>query len=288
MADPSFLNSLIAGISSSTAVVGFVTGAAGTVFGAWLTSRGAHKRRIVEELKAVRAAYALSQTITNGVLALKSQHIKLIKDRYDRDQIEFIIARWNHTPHSLMFNMNRLSVINFPSDRLQNIVFEKCLVNMKCMSLAVQMHTSAEDLRASIELRNELVEKFQKNSSASTAEKIQFYFGYPGNGIVDHRFRNNVDALIHQVDDCITFSMMLCEELLKRYNAVHGRYKYRFRLGLYKMIPGDWSEPRAKGLVPPRELWADWDEKFIFPPTWWQRFMRAFNSGRLEDWREIF
>jgi hypothetical protein len=171
---------------------GFITGAAGTVFGAWLTSRAAHKRRVVEELKAIRAAYALSQTITDNALAIKGQHIKPIKDRYDRDQIEFIIARCNHTPHSLMFDMNRLSVINFPSDRLQSTVFEKCLVNMKCMSLAVQMLASAEDLRAPIELRNELVENFQKNSSASTAQKIQFYFGYPGNGIVDHRFRNNV------------------------------------------------------------------------------------------------
>ena len=159
---------------------------------------------------------------------------------------------------------------------------------MRCMSLAVQMHASAEDLRASIELRNELVENFQKNASASHPEKIQFYFGYPGNGIVDHRFRNNVDALIHQVDDCIMFSMMLCEELLKRYNGVHRRYRYKFRLGLYKMTPGDWSEPIAKGLVPSRENWSDWDNKFIYPPTRWQRFMRAFNSGRLKDWRDVF
>jgi hypothetical protein len=150
------------------------------------------------------------------------------------------------------------------------------------------MHSSAEEIRASIKARNDLVENFQKNKPATHTERIQFYFGYPGQGFIDQRFRNNIYALSHQVDDCIMFSMMLCEELLKRYNAVHGRYKYKFRLGLNKMIPGDWSEPRAKGLVPPRELWADWDAKFIFPPTWWQRFMRAFNSGRLEDWREIF
>jgi hypothetical protein len=54
------------------------------------------------------------------------------------------------------------------------------------------------------------------------------------------------------------------------------------------MIPGDWSEPCAKGLMPAREHWADWDKKFVFPPTWRRRFMRAFNSGRLEDWREVF
>ena len=79
----------------SPAVIGFVTGAIGAAFGAWLTSRAAHKRRIVEELKAMRAAYALAQTITNTALAIKGQHIKPMKDRFDRAQIEFIIASWN-------------------------------------------------------------------------------------------------------------------------------------------------------------------------------------------------
>jgi hypothetical protein len=53
------------------------------------------------------------------------------------------------------------------------------------------------------------------------------------------------------------------------------------------MIPADWSEPRAKGLIPPRELWSDWDEKFVFPPSKWQRFRKAFNSGNLADWLDI-
>jgi hypothetical protein len=116
---------------------------------------------------------------------------------------------------------------------------------------------------------------------------MQFYFGFPGQEGVDHRFRNNIDALSHQVDDCITFSMMLCEELAKRYNGIHSRYKYRFRLGLNKIIPADWSEPSIRGLVPPRELWADWDEKFIFPPSRRERFRRAFKSGQLSDWLDI-
>ena len=273
---------------SGTAVVAFLTGAAGTIFGAWLTNRTAQKRRIVDELKALRAAYALSQTVTNTAVAIKGQHILPMKDRFDRAQIDFIIANWNRTPLNLTLDLNTLSLLNFPTDRLMSTVFEKCLVNMKCMSLAVQMHSSAEELRTSIKVRNDLIENFQKNKPPTHAERIQFYFGYPGQGFVDQRFRNNLDALAHQVDDCIIFSMMLCEELLKRYNAVHGRYKYTFRLGLNKMIPGDWSEPRARGLVPAREPWADWDKKFVFPPTWRQRFMRAFNSGRLEDWREVF
>lgn len=290
MADtPKSVLSLIADLFwTGTAVVGFVTGAAGTVFGAWLTSRAAHKRRIVDELKALRAAYSLSQTITNSALAIKGQHIKPMKDRFDRAQIEFMIAHWNRTPLNLSLDLNTLSMTSLPTDRLMTTVFEKCLVNMKCMSLAVQMHASAEDLRASIKTRNELIDGFQKNKPPTHAERIQFYFGYPGGEAIDQRFRNNIDALIHQVDDCITFSMMLCEELLKRYNGVHGRYKYRFRLGLNKMTAGDWSESAAKNLIPPRELWSDWDEKFIFLPSRWQRFVRAFNSGRLKDWRELF
>jgi hypothetical protein len=82
------------------------------------------------------------------------------------------------------------------------------------------------------------------------------------------------------------FSMTLCEELLKRYNGVR-RYKYKFRLGLNKMIPGDWSESAAKSLVPSRELWSDWDQKFVFPPSRWHRFQKAFKSGKLADWLDV-
>ena len=264
------------------------TGAAGTVFGAWLTSRSNFKRRIVDELKALRAAYALCQTITMHVFNVKDQHIRRMKEAFDRAQIEFIIARWNRTPISLTLNLNTLPEMNFPSERLLSTIFERCLVNMKCMTLAVQINSSTEELRSSIKARNDLIDNYQKNTPETEAERIQFYFGFPGPGTIDHRFRNNIDALSHQVDDCIIFSMMLGEELAKRYNSIFGRYHYRFRLGLNKMIPADWSEPQAKGLVPSRELWADWDEKFVFPPSRWQRFQRAFNSGRLADWLEVY
>jgi hypothetical protein len=53
------------------------------------------------------------------------------------------------------------------------------------------------------------------------------------------------------------------------------------------MIPADWSEPRARGLLPPRELWADWDEKFVHPPNRWQRVKLAFKSGKLADWLDV-
>jgi hypothetical protein len=204
------------------------SGAAGTVFGAWLTSRSGFKRRIIDELKALRSAYALCQTITMSVFNIKSQHIRPIKDRFDRAQIEYIIARWNRTPLDLTLDLNTISQMNFPTDRLLSTVFDKCLVNMKCMTLAVQMNSSAEDLRASIKARNDLIDTFQKNKPPTPSERIQFYFGYPGQGSIDHRFRNNIDALNHQVDDCITFSMMLGEELAKRYNAIYGRYRHRF------------------------------------------------------------
>jgi hypothetical protein len=42
-----------------------VTAAFGTVIGAWLAGRSQAKRRIIDELKAVRAACALCFSITN-------------------------------------------------------------------------------------------------------------------------------------------------------------------------------------------------------------------------------
>ena len=64
-----------------------------------------------------------------------------MKDRFDQAQIEFIVARWNRTPLNLTLDLNTLSLMSFTTDRLMStvVVFRKCLVNMKCMSLAAQI-----------------------------------------------------------------------------------------------------------------------------------------------------
>jgi hypothetical protein len=94
------------------------TGALGTIFGAWLSSRAGFKRKIIDELKGLRAAYALCQTITMSAFNIKSQHIWPMKKRFNRAQIDFIIAHWNRTPVNLALDLNTLSQMNFPSDRL--------------------------------------------------------------------------------------------------------------------------------------------------------------------------
>lgn len=287
----SVLSQLWDGITESwrsTSIIAFVTGAIGTAFGAWLTSRAAAKRRVIDELKAIRAAYALCQTITNKALAVKRQHIKPTKERYDQAQIAFVAHQWNpQGPLSLQLDLNTLSQLSFPGDRLLAILFEKSSVNMKALTLAVQTQSSTEDFRASINVRNDLIDEFKKNTPPTPMAKFQFYFGLPGQGMIDLRFRNNIEALTQQVDDCIMFSLMLGEELVKAENAFQRRYRFRFRLGFRKMIPADWGVAYAAGLIPARLQYADWDEKFVYPPSRWRRFKRAFKSGNLRDWLEV-
>jgi hypothetical protein len=270
------------------ALVTFITAALGTAFGAYLTSRSAAKKRVVDELKAIRAAYALCQTIINGAFAIKGQHIRSMKERFDVALAAVEAHQLNPQGQlQLDLDLNTLSQVTFPTDRLLGVVFEKCSPPMKCLTIAVQLHTSTTDLKASIDGRNELIKAFQEKTPETEIAKLRLYFGLPGPNGVDARFRSNLQALSHQTDDCIVFSVMLAEELLKYGNSIHRRNRRWYRLGMRKMVAGDWSIAIAAGLLPPRAAYSDWDNKFIYPPTRWQLFKRAFQSARWVDWKEL-
>jgi hypothetical protein len=51
----------------------------GTLIGAFLMSRAQAKRRIIEKLRAIHAAYTICFAIVNKALAIKRQHILPMK-----------------------------------------------------------------------------------------------------------------------------------------------------------------------------------------------------------------
>ena len=83
------------------------------------------------------------------------------------------------------------------------------------------------------------------------------------------------------------FSLMLEEQLIKHGDALQRRHRFRYRLGFPRLIAGNWDQAYAADLIPARELYADWDNKWAYPPTRWQRFKRAFKGGKLADWLDL-
>jgi len=80
-----------------------------------------------------------------------------------------------------------------------------------------------------------------------------------------------MEALFHQVDDCIFFSMLLANELLAREKKLHARNWWKYRLNVFRQHPADWSLARQEDLIPDKSKYADWLRGFGRPPSIWKR-----------------
>ena len=260
------------------------TAALGLIIGAWLTGRAQAKRRVIEELKALRAARAVCFAITNRALGLKRQHTRPMKERHNQAVAAFKMH--NQGLLELALDLQTLSQLKFPSDVLERIVFEKTAIGEKGLAVAVALSGAIDDLRNSISYRNELISEFrEKRDTMTELERIELYLGTPKAGEIDNRFAHNVQALYSQTDDCIFFSMLLADELLNYNNALYSRSKLRFRLGKQKLLPADWSKAREANLIPDEAAYSDWVTGFKRQPTKLERFGKWIRgSAEAESW----
>jgi len=257
-----------------------ITAAFGTIIGAWLTSRAQTKRRVLDELKAVRAARTLCFSITNKAFAMKRQHIRSMKLKFDSAVTAHREYQANPVgPFVLSLDLQALSQVKFPGDVLERIAFEKCSLDSEALALVVALSSAIDDLKNSIDLRNDLVVEFREKQPMSEKEKIELYLGAAGSGIIDTRFANNIEALAHQVDDCIFFSMRLADKLLARGKTLRRSNAWRFRLDIPKFQPFDWSIAREADLIPPDAPFADWLRAFKVPPSRWDRLRARFQRN---------
>jgi hypothetical protein len=262
-----------------------ITAAFGTLVGAWLTSRSQAKRRIVDELKAIHAAYALCFTITNKALSIKRQHIRPMKQKYDEVVSIYDAYAETRIGHlEIDLDLRTLSQPRFASDTLERIVFEKCSLGHRGLAAVVSVKDATDDLNLSIDYRNKLISDFQAKTPATHMDKIAFYVGAYLNESVDQRLGHNIDALFHQVDDCIFFSMLLANELLAREKKLYARNWWKYRLNVPRQFPADWSLARKEDLVPDKSQYADWLRGFATPPSIWKRLLQQIKQ--FFSWRQ--
>jgi hypothetical protein len=259
--------------NTPTAVKTIVTAAFGTLIGAWLTSRSQAKRRVVDELKAIHAALTICLSIVNKAIAIKRQHIRPMRIKYEADISTY--DAWMENPGShlnLELDLRNLSRLRFANAALEHTVFERCSLGHMGLAAALSLEDAADDLNLSIDYRNNLVTDFQKNPPPAHNERTAFYLGAYRDGKVDLRFANNIEALSHQTDDCIFFGMLLSEQLYKLERKLRSRNGWKYRLELPRQYLADWTLARNEDLIPDRSQYADWLRGFKKPPSIWNRF----------------
>lgn len=249
-----------------------IVGAAGALFGAWLTGRSRTRQRVRDELVALRATQALCYSIANQFFALKRQHSLPMKQRYD----EAVRAYANRgqalgQPIRILLDMQTLTPIWFPTEQLIKNIFEKCVVNGEGMATAIALRGSAESLNLAIKYRNELVDEFRKNGPAAEIDKIRMYVAARmPNGVEDTRFETSVNGVYQQTDDGIFFAQRLEGIVVRTSKRLRRRYwSHRFDRELTLEI-SNWK--LAEDLMPSETDYANWTRGFQRKTSLWGRF----------------
>jgi hypothetical protein len=194
-----------------------------------------------------------------------------MKERHDQAVAAF--QGHQRGPLELALDLQTISQHKFPEAALEKIVFEKCEAGARALVSVAALSGAIDDLRNSIDYRNGLISEFREQRDKMTElDRIQLYVGAPKAGEVDARFVSNVQALSKQTDDCIFFSMFLAGELMRYGSVLHSRNRLRYRLGVQKLLPVDWTIAQEANLLPNEAEYANWVAGFKRPRSRWERF----------------
>ena len=267
-------------------VKGFVAGASGIVSVAWINSRSQTKRRIIDELTALRVAQTLCFTTVNAALLIKAQQIVDIKQRYDAALDIFTKYQSNPVgPLNLRFDFRTLQKLNFETDALAKLVTEKAtMMGARGIALCITLAGTAKDFNLSIEYRNSLCAEYRRDIASKTmAERIAFYLGANSGWGIDERFRNNVDSLALQVDHILYFGIELEKELIAYALRRRRAFAWRYRIPVPKMEPSDWTKAQKQNLFPDPTEYDGWVTGFKKPATWQGKVLNFIRT----KWRAV-
>lgn len=251
----------------------------GTIFAAYAGAFGAqkiiqksnNKEILLKEIRNTNAAIMVAFTICNFFLGLKKQHVKSLKDTFDKQKESLVQFEQEYKlgkiPKGNTFNFTAdfetIPISPVPVDVLQTLVFEKISVDGRPLSLTTTLNQTATHLADSIKYRNQLIEKFRANSPLPDDFLVQVYFGMPDkNGHIDNSYPSIIEAIYHYTDSCIYFSTRLCQDLIEHGERIKKIYieKYDKRVPTIKKL--DFTQAEKEGLMPNSKDLEDWINMF--------------------------
>jgi len=214
-----------------------MSAAFGAFAGAWINSRIQTTKSIVTELNNIRAALILCFSISNRFVALKRQHVRAMRDRYvqaDQEHDEFLKTRAQRRGiFTLIVDLQTIAPVIVPIAALERHVFEKISLHGRGLAAANDLISAIDAFDKSIKYRNDLLDEMRERRLSDDNARAAWYFGLmTENGIIDARYKMNVQAIYNQADDCIFFSQTLAADLLTYGNKLRKKGRRGFRFGI--------------------------------------------------------
>lgn len=252
----------------------FSAALAGAGVGAYAAQRIAEqserKRKALEEIRATNAAISLTFTLANLFLNVKEQHLlRLVKTYHEQRQKVLVVEEQRCSggvppavPISIQADFQDLSLPPTLVDVLKQLLFERISPSGKSLIAFTTLTQSMGGLVDAMEGRNRVIIELREKQPDSR-RLIEVFFGIADSaGHVDGRYFSYIGAIDSYNDDCIFYSQVLLDGLVR-----HGK---RLSLGL-KDAPlisePDFSKAAAKGLLPSPDRYQEWISGIRSPET---------------------
>jgi hypothetical protein len=255
-----------------TSLIGALAGAAAGAFAAQrIVERGKHRDEVLKEIRNTNAAIALAFTITNTFLAMKNQHIKALKEKYDAQQAELEEFKRKRKAGEIAPNevfcfqadFETLAPQAVPVDTLRDIVFERLTITGRPLSLVTVIMQTVKNLEESLIKRNSLIQQYR--GLEMTPERLApLYFGFPyEHGHVDLSHPMVIDAIYTQTDDGIFFSQLLCKDLYDHGHKLSLEFKKNHKDELPTVNEVLFDTEKTQSLMPLYSNYSDWLSAFL-------------------------
>jgi hypothetical protein len=251
-----------------TAIAGSLAGAFAGALGAQrMADKTRNREELLKEIRATNVAVMFAFGVCNTLLSSKQQHIKSLKETFDRDKASTMAAIKQQQAGTggvvnFLGDFRTLPALDLPTSFLQAQIFEKLSLHGRPILLATTLAQTVGSLNLCILKRNELIEEF-KASTLPEPQKLAFYFGFPYGRQVNQEYSDTIEAIYRQTDDGIFFSSQLCTELSDHGDQLSASFKERFGTGAPRISRPNFAKAVKSDLMPSERDYADWMSMFV-------------------------
>lgn len=254
----------------------FTTSLAGAFAGAWgaqrIAERGKHRSELKQEIASTNAAIAVCFGIANSFLGLKKQHVKALKETFDKERAAIVEYKRKRDTGEIQgdqrypfkADLMTLSIQSQPIDTLKMLAFERLSIGAKPLNLVMTLGQTIEGLTNTFQRRNALIEQYKVEFKDDNRDLVVLYFGFPyQGGNVNMDYPNTLEAMSQQTDDGIFFSCMLCDELHAHGLKLAAEFKVKFKKDVPRINAVSFEEAKRDGYVPDESGYPDWKKSFV-------------------------
>lgn len=175
-------------------------------------------------------------------------------------------------------DLESFSNVKVPIEELVSFVFGRLqLLNGRALAVAPTIAQSVQFQGEAVQKRENLIVDFKARTSN---ESHILFFGLPTQSGMDKTYPDTVDAIYSYTDDCLFFSKLICEDLMRHGEKTRDTFVREFGADCPFINEPIFADVEKMGLMPDEANYGQWATNFLTrgPPTkgiWdWLKFWR--------------